>query len=139
MFDMIPFTTTTTRKQYKTSNRWDPFQEFFGTVVYSAATDIRETDEAFMLETELPGYDKSEISVNMKEGVLTIHAEHKEDDSDNKDYIRRERTWKTVDRSFEVTGVDAAGITAEYVNGILKLTLPKLPEVIPQQHQIEIQ
>ncbi|MCD7770203.1 MAG: Hsp20/alpha crystallin family protein [Oscillospiraceae bacterium] len=139
MFDMIPFTTTTTRKQYKTSNRWDPFQEFFGTVVHSAATDIRETDEAFMLETELPGYDKSEISVNMKEGVLTIHAEHKEEADNNKDYIRRERTWQTVERSFEVTGVDAAGITAEYVNGILKLTLPKLPEVIPQQHQIEIQ
>ncbi|MCD7845865.1 MAG: Hsp20/alpha crystallin family protein [Oscillospiraceae bacterium] len=139
MYDMIPFTTTTTKKQYKTGSRWDPFQEFFGTVVYSAATDIKESDEAFTLETELPGYDKSEISVNMKEGVLTIHAEHKEEAESGKEYIRRERTWQTVKRSFEVTGVDAAGITAEYVNGILRLTLPKLPEVIPQQHQIEIQ
>lgn len=138
MFDMIPFTTT--KRQYRNDSIWEPFQEFFGTVVYSAATDIRENDEAFVLETELPGFDKSEISVSMKEGVLTIHAEHKADtqSGDKKDYIRRERAWKTVDRSFEVTGVDASNITAEYTNGILTLHLPKLPEVIPEQHQIEI-
>ena len=136
MFDMIPFTSA---RPYKPSKIWDPFQEFFGAVVHSAATDIRETDQDFTIETELPGYDKSEISVNMKEGVLTVHAAHQEENSSDEGYIRRERAQKTVERRFEVSGVDTAGITAEYVNGVLKLTLPKLPEVIPQQHQIEIQ
>ena len=136
MFDMIPFTTS---RSYKPSKVWDPFQEFFGTVIHSAATDIRESDEAFTIETELPGYDKSELSVNMKEGVLTVRAEHQAQEESDKGYIRRERTSRTVERRFEVSGVDAGAITAEYVNGVLRLTLPKLPEIIPEQHQIQIQ
>ena len=134
MFDMVPFTT-----RYATPKMWDPFKEFFSTVSRSAATDIKETDTAFQIETELPGYDKSEIGVSMKEGVLTIRAEHKGEQSSDDGYLRRERTWETVERSFDVTGVDTAGISAAYVNGILTVTLPKLPEVIPEQHEIEIQ
>ena len=135
MFDMIPFTT-----RYDTPAKiWDPFKEFFSTVSRSAATDIKETNEAFQIETELPGYDKSEIGVSMKEGVLTIRAEHKTEQSADEGYIRRERTWETVERSFDVSGVDTGAISAAYVNGVLTVTLPKLPEIIPEQHQIEIQ
>ena len=138
MFDMIPFASN---RSYTPSKIWDPFQEFFGTVTHAAATDIRETDQDFVIETELPGYDKSELSVNMKEGVLTVRAEHqaKEKEESDNGYIRRERTSATVERRFEVSGVDAAAIKAEYVNGVLKLTLPKLPEIVPEQHQIQIQ
>ena len=133
MFDMVPFTA-----RYASPRTWDPFKEFFGTVVRSAATDIKETDEAFLIETELPGYDKSEISLSVKEGVLTLKAEHNAEKSSDDGYLRRERTWETVERSFEVSGVDTSAISASYVNGVLTVTLPKLPEVIPQQHQIEI-
>ena len=133
MFDMIPFTA-----RYGTPKMWDPFKEFFSTVSRSAATDIRETDDAFQIETELPGFDKSEISVSVKEGVLTVRAEHQGEKSSDEGYVRRERAWETVERSFEVTGVDTAAIRAAYVNGVLTVTLPKLPEVIPEQHTIEI-
>ena len=133
MFDMVPFTT-----RYASPKIWDPFKEFFSTVSRSAATDIKETDSAFQIETELPGYEKSEISVSMKEGVLTIKAEHQGEQSSDEGYLRRERTWETVERSFEVSGVDTSAISAAYVNGILTVTLPKLPEVIPEQHNIEI-
>jgi len=133
MFDMVPFTT-----RYASPKIWDPFKEFFSTVSRSAATDIKETDSAFQIETELPGYEKSEISVSMKEGVLTIKAEHQGEQSSDEGYLRRERTWETVERSFEVSGVDTSAISAAYVNGILTVTLPKLPEVIPEQHTIEI-
>ena len=133
MFDMVPFTT-----RYTSPRTWDPFKEFFGTVVRSAATDIKETDDAFLIETELPGYDKSEINVSMKEGVLTLKAEHKGEKSSDEGYLRRERTWETVERSFEVSGVDTGAIHAAYVNGVLTVTLPKLPEVIPEQHEIEV-
>ena len=136
MFDMIPFTSPRT---YTPSKIWDPFQEFFGTVAHAAATDIRESDEAFTIETELPGFDKDELAVSMKEGVLTVHAEHKAEKKADEGYIRRERTYETVERRFEVSGVDANAISAQYTNGVLTLTLPKLPEVVPQQHQIEIQ
>ena len=133
MFDMVPFTT-----RYATPKMWDPFREFFSTVSRSAATDIKETDDAFQIETELPGFDKSEISVSVKEGVLTVRAEHQGEKSSDEGYLRRERAWETVERSFEVTGVDTAAIRAAYVNGVLTVTLPKLPEVIPEQHTIEI-
>ncbi len=137
MFDMIPFAS----RSYTPSKIWDPFQEFFGTVAHAAATDIRENDQEFVIETELPGFDKNELAVNVKEGVLTVRAEHQnKDEQQSADgYIRRERTSATVERRFEVSGVDAAAIKAEYVNGVLKLTLPKLPEVVPEQHQIQIQ
>ena len=136
MFDMIPFTS----RSYEPSSIWDPFQEFFGTVAHAAATDIRESDQDFTIETELPGYDKNEIAVNMKEGVLTVRAEHQnKSDENGSGYIRRERSSQTVERRFEVSGVDAGAITAQYVNGVLKLTLPKLPEIVPEQHQIQIQ
>ena len=132
MFDMVPFA------RYTNSRTWDPFREFFGTVVRSAATDIKETDEAFLIETELPGYEKSEISVSVKEGVLTVKAEHSGEKAPDDGYLRRERAWETVERSFEVSGVDTSAIRAAYVNGVLTVTLPKLPEIIPEQHQIEI-
>ena len=132
MFDMVPFSTRYTPKM------WDPFKEVFSTVSRSAATDIKETDNAFQIETELPGYEKSEISVSMKEGVLTIKAEHQGEQSSDEGYVRRERTWETVERSFEVSGVDTSAISAAYVNGVLTVTLPKLPEVIPEQHTIEV-
>ena len=132
MFDMVPFT------RYTTSKVWDPFKEFFSTVSRSAATDIIEKEDSFVIETELPGYDKSEISVSVKEGVLTVRAEHAGEQPSDEGYVRRGRAWETVERSFEVSGVDTAAISAAYVNGVLTVTLPKLPEVIPQQHNIEI-
>ena len=136
MFDMIPFTS----RSYKPSTIWDPFQEFFGTVAHAAATDIKETDKDFTIETELPGFDKSEIAVSVKEGVLTVKAEHQSrEEQDDNGYIRRERSNASVERSFEVSGVDAGAISAQFTNGVLKLTLPKLPEIVPEQHQIEIQ
>ena len=136
MFDMIPFTS----RSYKPSTIWDPFQEFFGTVAHAAATDIKETDKDFTIETELPGFDKSEIAVSVKEGVLTVKAEHQSrEEQDDNGYIRRERSNASVERSFEVSGVDAGAISAQFTNGVLKLTLPKLPEFVPEQHQIEIQ
>ena len=126
MFDMVPFST-----RYGSNKIWDPFREFFGTVVRSAATDIKETDDSFVIETELPGFDKSEISVSVKEGVLTVRAEHNGEKTADDGYLRRERTWETVERSFEVSGVDTSAISASYVNGVLTVTLPKLPDYIP--------
>ena len=133
MFDMIPFTS-----RYQNPKTWDPFREFFGTVVRSAATDIRETNDAYRIETELPGYDKSDIHVGLKDGILTIRAEHGTENNTEDGYLRRERAWETVERSFRVSDVDTGAISAAYVNGVLTVTLPKLPEVVPEHQQIEV-
>ena len=104
-------------------------------------TDIRDEGDHFLLEAELPGFQKEDIHLELKEGILTITAEHKENQEqkdDKGDYIRRERRYGSFSRTFDVTGIDENGITAAYHNGILELTLPKLAPVVPQSRQIAI-
>ena len=106
-------------------------------------TDIHETGDAkaYRFAVELPGFQKEDISLELKEGILTIKAEHKEnqDQKDDKgNYIRRERRYGSFSRTFDVSGIDENAITAVYNNGILELTLPKLAPVVPQSRQIAI-
>lgn len=125
------------------------------------ATDVREYEKNYELDVELPGFDKSEIQVELKDGYLSVSAEHasevKSDSSkdaantdavkteeqadakaevaEKKDgevektngkYIRRERFYGKVQRSFYVgKNVLAEDIKAEFKNGILKLNVPK--------------
>ena len=92
-------------------------------------TDVREDADRFLLEAELPGFKKEDIAVSLEDGMLTIRAERKEETENEQaqgGYIRRERRYGSFARSFNVDGIDEAGITAAYDNGILTLTLPKL-------------
>ena len=105
-------------------------------------TDIRDAGDSFLLEADLPGFNKEDISLDLKDGILTISAVH-QDSSEEKDdkgsYIRRERRYGSFQRSFDVTGIDESGITAAYQNGVLTLTLPKARPVEPETHKIAIQ
>ncbi len=139
MFGMIPFD----RRDENLFDLFDNFEKkFFGNTTASLPafrTDIRDQGDKFLLEAELPGFNKEDISLELKEGILTIKAEHKENqDQKDGDYIRRERRCGSFSRTFDVTGIDENGITAAYHNGILELTLPKLAPVVPQSRQIAI-
>ena len=92
-------------------------------------TDVRETDNGYELDIDLPGFKKDEISAQLKDGYLTISAakglDKDEKEKDGK-YIRRERYAGTMSRSFYVgEGVQQDDIHAKYENGILKLSIPK--------------
>jgi len=115
---------------------YDPFKElenlekrFFGaTVPMNFKTDIRDTENAFVLEAELPGFTKEDIDIDVKDGYLTITAEHKESkDEKAKDgsYLRRERSFGSFTRSFDISEVEEDNISAEFKNGILEVNLPK--------------
>ena len=142
MFGMIPFE----RNDDNFFDLFDNFErKFFGNS--SAAlpdfrTDIREVNDKYVLEAELPGFNKEDISLDVKDGILTITAEHKES-SDQKDekgtYLRRERRYGSFSRSFDITGIDEAGITAAYNNGVLELNLPKAQPVVPEARRIAIE
>lgn len=139
MFGMIPFD----RRDENLFDLFDNFEKkFFGNTTASLPafrTDIRDQGDKFLLEAELPGFNKEDISLELKEGILTIKAEHKENqDQKDGEYIRRERRCGSFSRTFDVTGIDENGITAAYHNGILELTLPKLAPVVPQSRQIAI-
>ena len=99
----------------------------FGRQLPAFKTDIRESEDAFILESELPGFSKEEIRVEIKENKLHISAEHKSDseekESDN--YVRRERSYGSFSRSFNLKGISTDEITASHKDGVLCVILPK--------------
>ena len=104
-------------------------------------TDIRELDDHYLLEAELPGFRKEDIDLEVKEGVLTISASHEETEEkkdERGNYLCRERRSGSYRRSFDLTGIEEEAIAAAYENGVLKLTLPKRGEPEPQIRKISI-
>ena len=133
----------------------DPFEEFnsmFPALWDDSAlersfsgfrTDVIEKDDSYELQAELPGFNKEDIHIDLKNDVLTISASHneekKEEDKESK-YIRRERHSSSYSRSFRVANVLPEDIKAVYNNGVLEVSFPKrdaLPE--KETHKIEVQ
>ena len=106
-------------------------------------SDVRELDGSYELDIDLPGFKKDEISVDLKNGYLTIGAT-KGVDKDEKDkngkYIRRERYAGVCSRSFYVGNVvRPEDISAKYEDGILKLSVPKtVKKELPETTSVEI-
>ena len=107
-------------------------------------TDIRETDHAYELDVDLPGFKKEDLQAEVKDGYLTIQAS-KGLDKDEKNakgqYIRRERYAGACSRSFYVgQGVRQEDIRAKFENGILQLTIPKQDvKELPESRYIAIE
>ena len=91
-------------------------------------TDIREDENSYLLEVDLPGYSKDDIKIDITDGYLTINAKvEKEDNEDKKNYVRRERFTGEVTRSFYVgEDIKEDEVKANFKNGILTLEVPKL-------------
>ena len=91
-------------------------------------TDIREDENSYLLEVDLPGYSKDDIKIDITDGYLTINAKvEKEDNDENKNYVRRERFTGEVSRSFYVgEDIKEEEVKASFKNGILTLEVPKL-------------
>ena len=140
MFGMIPFD----RRDSSLFDMLDNFERnFFGTSSNTASsfrTDIRDEGDKFVLEAELPALKKEDIKLALKDGILTISAQHSQESEEKKNsYIRRERRYGSFSRSFDVSGIQEDHITAAYNNGVLELTLPKAQPVVPAARQIDIQ
>lgn len=89
-------------------------------------TDIKETRNAYELSVELPGYDKNDIKVSLKEGNLIITAERKQSETkNNNDYIKKERYYGIMKREFYVGDIDETKLTAKLENGVLNINIPK--------------
>ena len=142
MFDLIPF------GRFNRSFFFDPFREFdelerrfFGKSESVFRTDIKETDNEYILEAELPGFSKDDISAEIKDNRLIIKAERKcekEEKNEKSNYIRRERCYGAYRREFDLTGINVDEIKASYENGILTLNLPKLEVKKEESKKLEI-
>ena len=143
MFEMIPFD-----RSFRRVAAFDPFREMDslsralannGCAVSNFRTDVSDTGDAFVLECELPGFRKEDISIDVKEELLTVSAERKLEDEEKKaGFVRRERFYGSFSRSFDVTGINTEEVAAKYADGVLTLTLPKKAEEVPASHRIEI-
>lgn len=107
-------------------------------------TDVREMDNSYELDIDLPGFKKDEITVDLKNGYLTIGASKgldRDQKDDNGKYIRRERYAGVCSRSFYVgTAVRPENIGAKYEDGILKLSVPKtVKKELPESTSVAIQ
>ena len=143
MFELIPFD-----RHSRSMSAFDPFRmldemdrRFMNAApsVSAFRTDVLDTGDAFKLESELPGFKKEDIKIDIENDCLTISAERKADNKEEKDnYVKRERYYGSFSRSFDVSGVNVDGIEAAYNDGILKLTMPKKVETIPASRRLEI-
>lgn len=137
MFELTPYSTR--------RSMMDPFNffsDFFGTnnAPMELRTDITDKGDSFVLEADLPGFKKDDIKIDLENDRLTIKAErHSNTETTKNGYVRRERSFGSFERSFDVSGIDTAGIKANYTDGVLTLSLPKRPELVPDNRSIVIE
>ena len=141
--------------------RWDPFRDLnmlqdrmnrlfedagrgmsteepASTTIWSPAVDIYETEGEIVVQAELPGMDRTDITLHLENNVLTIRGDRKFQKETREDnYHRIERSYGGFSRSFSIpTTVDEDKIRADYKEGVLKVALPKKEQAKPKQIQI---
>lgn len=138
MYALTPFE----RNTFDLFNDFNDFdKDFFGRYTTPRfKTDLRDEGDKYVMEAELPGFDKEDITLDITGDTLCLTAQHKEEKKEeNKDkYIYRERSYGSYQRCFDISGIDAQGIAAEYKNGILYLDLPKKEAHQPETKRLEI-
>ncbi|GGF66226.1 heat-shock protein [Paenibacillus albidus] len=106
----------------------------------SFRTDVRESDQAYLIEAELPGFKKEEIDIDYANPYLTIKAVRKEENTEENSQhqlVRRERRYGEYVRRFYVQDISEEGIRASLKDGLLTLEVPKHKHI--QGKRIEIQ
>lgn len=97
------------------------------------AVNISETANSFLVEVAAPGFEKSDFKVEVDEKQLIISSKKESDQAENTHYTKREFTYSSFERVFTLPEtIKDSKISAEYLNGILKLTLPKMEEAVVQ-------
>jgi HSP20 family protein len=101
--------------------------------------DIYEKDGMYHVEMDAPGYKKNEITIECHKGTLTIKAkkEFNKEEHEGKKYLRHERRFSTMERSFYLGDIDEDKIKAEFVDGTLKITVPAKEEEAKRTISIE--
>ena len=128
-----------------TSDFFKPFFDSFGMTRAEQAmkVDVKDEGDRYTLEADMPGVSKDNLKVEVTNGMLTISADYdekKEEKGEDDKYVYRERRCGSMRRSFNVEGIREDDITAEFKDGVLKLTLPKQEQpALPEAKTIQIQ
>ena len=151
MFELRPFERRNNRMA-----TYDPFREmenleraffgdrgfFSGSALGEFRTDIQDKGDSYLLSSDLPGFKKDDIHIDLDGDTMTIsaerHSEHEEQDKSGS-FMRCERSYGSYQRSFDISGIDADKMTAQYSDGVLKLTMPKKEATVSNAKRLEIQ
>jgi HSP20 family protein len=123
--------------------RWDPFSEMGrgrsgSNEMIAPAFDVRETEDAYLIEADLPGFDEDDVDVSVSGNRLTVSGK-RENKSENKreSYYYSERSYGSFSRSFVLPdGTDSERIEADMKNGVLTLQVPKAAATQPRKIQL---
>jgi len=126
--------------------RWEPFQENWANLRTGAGTqgsylpafDVRETKDAYVFSADLPGLSEDSVDLTLTGNRLTISGRREEERKEESDRVHvYERSYGSFSRSFALPdGVDSDNIDAHFEKGVLKVTVPKRPEVKPRRISI---
>ena len=107
---------------------------------WSPRIDVNETDKEIIIDAEVPGIDKKDIKVEVKDNILSISGERKQEKkSENAECFRVERHYGKFERTFGLPEtVLADKVSAHYKDGVLKLTLPKTEKAKPKEIAVEV-
>ena len=111
-------------------NMWNVDKTLYGkNAARLMKTDVHETENAYELAVDLPGFEKEEISIQLKDGYLTISAakgvDKDEEDKKTRRVIRQERYVGSCQRTFYVGDVKAEDVKCKYESGVLSIEVPK--------------
>lgn len=121
----------------------DFFRPFFGLDNFTStfSVDVKDEGDKYVLEADLPGVKREDVNVDVNDGVLTISAEWNTEKKESRQhgYVINERRSGRASRSFTLENVKEDEISAEYKDGVLRLTMPKINETEKSPRRIEIQ
>lgn len=137
-YAMLPYRRTNEMDRFFNDfdkNFFSPFQSFAS----GFNTDIVDEGDHYLLEAELPGFNKDDINVDIEGDQMVIRASREEEKEENKrNFLHRERAYGTYTRRFDIAGVETDKICARYEDGVLRLTLPKEEKKSPEGKRIQI-
>ena len=103
-------------------------------------SDIKELDNGYEFDIEMPGYQKEDIKISVNDGSILIQGEVKKEVKENEKYVRRERYYGQVSRSYYIgEGLKAEDIKASFKDGVLTLIVNKPKKEIPEKKYISIE
>ncbi|HEY8466265.1 MAG TPA: Hsp20/alpha crystallin family protein [Solirubrobacterales bacterium] len=120
----------------------DLFQDLTdgGRRTWRLSVDVVEEDDRYVVLADAPGMGPDDVTIEVKDNVLTVSGEHSESEEEKKrNYVRRERRWGAFSRSMTLPpGVDADDVKATFEDGVLEISIPKPKVEEPETKRIEI-
>jgi HSP20 family protein len=121
--------------------RWDPFRELtplfpaMEKAMFNPDVDVKETPNAFVFKADVPGMKEKDIEISLTGNRLTLSGKREEERREEKEtYFATERTYGEFARTFTLpSGTDLEHVLAELKDGVLTVTVPKIPEVQPKK------